>query len=148
VEEQKDIFTEKVIELNRVSRTVKGGKRIGFRALVIVGDKQGRAGIGIGKANDVSASIQKATSQAKKNLMNIKTTKAGSISKEVMSSFNSSRVLLRPAPEGTSIIAGGVVRAVAELAGVRNLVAKSLGSSNKINTARATLKGLMEAASE
>ena len=148
MEEQKDVFTEKVIELNRVSRTVKGGKRIGFRALVIVGDKQGRAGIGIGKANDVSASIQKATSQAKKSMKNIKTTKNGSISKEVMSSFNSSKVLLRPAPEGTSIIAGGVVRAVAELAGVRNLVAKSLGSSNKINTARATLKGLMEAASE
>ncbi|MDH4358571.1 MAG: 30S ribosomal protein S5 [Candidatus Berkelbacteria bacterium] len=145
MEERKDIFTEKVIELNRVSRTVKGGKRIGFRALVIVGDKSGRAGIGIGKANDVSVSIQKATSQAKRNLKNIKINKDGTISKEVLSSFHSSKVLLRPAPEGTSIIAGGVVRAVAELAGIRNLVAKSLGSSNKINTARATLEGLLEA---
>lgn len=148
MEERKDIFTEKVIELNRVSRTVKGGKRIGFRALVIVGDKSGRAGIGIGKANDVSVSIQKATSQAKRNLKNIKINKDGTISKEVLSSFNSSKVLLRPAPEGTSIIAGGVVRAVAELAGIRNLVAKSLGSSNKINTARATLEGLLEAGND
>ncbi len=139
------IYEEKVIEISRVSRTVKGGKRIAFRALVIVGDKKGQVGIGLGKAGDVSQSIKKATAAAKKRLKKIEIDNRGTIYREVIARFNSSRVLLRPAPEGTSIIAGGVVRAVAELAGIKNLVAKSLGSSNKINSARATINGLIEA---
>ena len=142
---QEKAFEEKVIEISRVSRTVKGGKRIAFRALVIVGDKNGKVGIGLGKANDVSQSIRKATSSAKKRLYVIKINEKGTIGKEVLATFGSSKVLLRPAPEGTSIIAGGVVRAVSELAGVKNLVTKSLGSNSKINTARATLTGLVEA---
>lgn len=142
---QDKTFEEKVIEISRVSRTVKGGKRIAFRALVIVGDKNGKVGIGLGKANDVSQSIRKATSSAKKRLYEIKINEKGTIGKEVLATFGSSKVLLRPAPEGTSIIAGGVVRAVSELAGVKNLVTKSLGSNSKINTARATVTGLVKA---
>lgn len=138
-------FEEKVIEISRVSRTVKGGKRISFRALVIVGDKAGRVGIGLGKATEVASAIRKSAAFAKRRLVDIKITEKGSIRKDVLASFGSAKVLLRQAPEGTSIIAGGVVRAVCELAGIKNLVTKSLGSSNKINCARATLAGLQEA---
>lgn len=140
-------FEEKVIEISRVSRTVKGGKRISFRALVVVGDKVSRVGVGLGKAGDVSVAIKKAVSCAKKNMLRIGLNEIGSIGKETVSIFNSAKVLLRPAPEGTSIISGGVVRAVAELAGVKNMVAKSYGSSNKTNLAKATLNGLIEASS-
>lgn len=143
--EEKDGLSEKVIEISRVARTVKGGKRIAFRALVIVGDKSGRVGIGIGKANDVSFAIRKATAYGKKRLIKIAINEKGTVMKEVLVSYNSSTILLKPAVEGTSIIAGGVVRSVCELAGIKNLVSKSLRSNNKINTAKATLKGLVEA---
>jgi small subunit ribosomal protein S5 len=143
--EKKDIFDEKVIEIERVSRTVKGGKRISFRALIVVGDRNGRVGVGIGKGVEVALAIKKASSYAKKHLKQIKTNNNGTILREVTFKYGSAKVLLRPAPEGTSIIAGGVVRAVSELAGIRNLVTKSFGSDNKINTAMATLDGLVEA---
>jgi len=136
------MFEEKVIEISRVSRTVKGGKRISFRALVIVGDRNGKVGMGIGKATDVSASIKKGTAQARKKLHRVFLTETGSIIKEVDISLNAAKILLKPAPEGTSIIAGGVVRSVCELSGIKNLVSKSFGSNNKINIARATLKAL------
>ena len=139
------IFSEKVIEINRVSRTVKGGKRIRFRALVIVGDKNGRVGLGIEKANDVSQAIKKAVTYAKKHLSFVIINERGSIKRDVTTEHGAAKVILRSAPEGTSIIAGGVVRAVAELAGFKNLVAKSIGSSNKINVALATMKGLGKA---
>lgn len=145
---EEKIYEEKVIEISRVSRTVKGGKRISFRALVIVGDKVSKAGIGLGKAGDVSVAIKKAVSAAKKNMRSVKISEKGSIGRETISVFNSARVILRPAPEGTSIISGGVVRSVAELAGIKNMVAKSYGSSNKINLAKATLNGLIEASNE
>lgn len=138
-------FEEKVIQISRVSRTVKGGKRISFRALVIVGDKVSRAGIGLGKAGDVSMAIKKAVSSAKKSMKTVSLNEIGTIGRERTSVFNGAKVLLRPAPEGTSIISGGVVRAVAELSGVKNLVSKSYGSNNKINLAKATLNGLIEA---
>lgn len=144
---EEKMFEEKVIEISRVSRTVKGGKRISFRALVIVGDKASRAGIGLGKAGDVSVAIKKAVSSAKRSMITVSLTEIGSINKETVSIFNGAKVLLRPAPEGTSIISGGVVRAVAELSGVKNLVAKSYGSSNKINLAKATLNGLIKSQS-
>lgn len=140
---EEKIFEEKVIEISRVSRTVKGGKRISFRALVIVGDKSSRAGIGLGKANDVSLAIKKAVSSAKKSMKHIDLNEVGSVKRETTSIFNGAKVLMRPAPEGTSIISGGVVRSVAELAGVKNLVAKSYGSNNKINLAKAALEGLI-----
>jgi len=138
-------FEEKVIEVARVSRTVKGGKRISFRALVIVGDRNGRVGIGLGKANDVSMAIKKAVSTGKKHLQKINFNDVGSIKRETLARFGSAKVLLRPAPEGTSIISGGVVRTIAELSGIKNLVAKSIGSSNKINLAKAAIIGLAEA---
>ena len=142
------MFDEKVVELKRVSRTVKGGRRISFRALVIVGDRKGRVGLGVSKANDVSQAIKKATSRAKKLLFDIRLNEANSVKKEVYGVFGASKVLLKPAPEGTSIISGGVVRTVAELAGIRNLVGKSIGSSNKINLAKATIHGLLEASKD
>lgn len=142
---QAKTFEEKVIEISRVSRTVKGGKRISFRALIIVGDKNGRVGMGIGKANEVATAIKKGANNAKNDLKTISINKAGSILKEVLVKEGSANVLLRPAPKGTSIIAGGVVRTVCELSGVTNLVTKSLGSNNKINVARVTIKALVEA---
>ncbi len=145
MEQDKKHFEEKVIEIARVSRTVKGGKRIGFRALVVVGDRQGKVGIGMGKSVEVSGAIKKAVSRAKKQMIEVDTDERGTIAKEVTCQFGAAKVLLRPAPEGTSIIAGGVVRAVCELAGIRNLVAKSLGSANKINSAKATILALTQA---
>jgi len=138
------LFEEKVIEIKRVSRTVKGGKRISFRALVIVGDKVSKVAMGLGKANDVSIAIRKASDSAKKNLTKINITESGSIPKEITMNLNSAKILMKPAPEGTSIIAGGVVRSVCELAGIRNLVSKSYGSNSKINTARATIEALVK----
>ena len=138
-------FEEKVISIDRVSRTVKGGKRINFRALVIVGDRNGQVGVGLGKASEVANSIKKAVTAAKKHMVSIKISDKGSIGREILSDLGSASILLKPAPEGTSIIAGGVVRAVAELSGIKNLVAKSYGTNNKINCAKATLAGLIEA---
>ncbi len=145
MEEEKKHFEEKVIEIARVSRTVKGGKRIGFRALVVVGDKQGKVGIGLGKSVEVAGAIKKAVNQAKKTMIKANISEKGSIKREIDAHFGAAKVIMRPAPEGTSIIAGGVVRSVCELAGIKNLVAKSLGSNNKINCAKATIQGLIEA---
>ncbi len=145
MEEEKKHFEEKVIEIARVSRTVKGGKRIGFRALVVVGDKQGKVGIGLGKSVEVAGAIKKAVNQAKKAMITVNINDNGSIKREIDARFGAAKVIMRPAPEGTSIIAGGVVRSVCELAGIKNLVAKSLGSNNKINCAKATIEGLIEA---
>jgi len=136
-------FEEKVIEISRVSRTVKGGKRISFRALVVIGDKNGKVGAGLGKAGDVSLAIRKASEKAKKSLKKIKINEKGSISREVYLKVGAAKILLKPAPEGTSIIAGGVVRAVCELAGVKNLVTKSFGTNNKINVSTATIQALV-----
>ena len=138
-------FDEKVLEIARVSRTVKGGKRISFRALVVVGDRKGKVGIGLGKGTEVAIAIKKASNRARKDLKFIKISEKDSIFREVVAQYGTSRVMLRPAPQGTSIIAGGVVRAVAELSGVKNLVAKLYGSNNKKNTAYATIQGLLKA---
>jgi len=142
---QERIYDEKVLEIARVSRTIKGGKRISFRALIVVGDKRGKVGIGLGKGTEVSIAIKKASNQAKKNLNVITISENESILREVISQYGTSRVMLRPAPKGTSIIAGGVVRAIAELSGIKNMVAKLYGSNNKKNTANATIKGLLKA---
>lgn len=135
-------FDERVVEINRVSRTVKGGRRIRFRALVVVGDKKGRVGLGIGKSGEVATAIQKATAQAKKRLVKIEISKADSVLHDARSTYGTTTVLLKPAPEGTSVIAGGTVRAVVEVVGIKNVVAKSIGSTNKINNARATIEAL------
>lgn len=135
-------FDERVVEINRVSRTVKGGRRIRFRALVVVGDKKGRVGLGLGKSGEVASAIQKATAQAKKRLVKIEISKSNSIFHDSKSTYCATTVLLKPAPEGTSVIAGGTVRAVVEVVGIKNVVAKSIGSTNKVNNARATIEAL------
>ena len=134
-------FEEVVVSVDRVIRVVKGGRRLRFRALVLIGDKAGRVGMGLGKANEVAMAVAKAVVAAKKKLMTV-ALKDGTITHEVSAKFGAARVLLRPARPGTGIIAGGATRIIAELAGVKNLVAKSLGCSNKINNTYATLEAL------
>jgi small subunit ribosomal protein S5 len=134
---------ERVVEINRVAKVVKGGRRFSFTALVVVGDEVDRVGVGYGKAREVPLAITKAVEDAKKNLFTIP--KHGStITHEVLGRFDAARVLLRPASEGTGVIAGGGVRAVLELGGVRNVLAKSLGTTNPINMAKATVVALQD----
>ena len=134
---------ERVVEINRVAKVVKGGRRFSFTALVVVGDEVDRVGVGYGKAREVPLAITKAVEDAKKNLFTV--AKHGStITHETLGQFDAARVLLRPASEGTGVIAGGGVRAVLELGGVRNVLAKSLGTTNPINMAKATVAALQQ----
>ena len=139
--DQDSDIKEKVIQIRRVTKVVKGGKKMSFRALVIVGDGKGSVGLGLGKANEVASAIRKAVEDGKKSLVKVALID-GSIQHEVRGKFSASNTILRPAPSGTGVIAGGSVRTVLELAGVKNIVAKSIGSANAINVARATLDAL------
>lgn len=132
---------ERVLEVNRVTRVVKGGKRMRFRALVVIGDEKGRIGCGLGKAGDVSTAIGKAVASARKHITTIYKW-GSSIPYPVESRFKSAHVLLKPAPTGTGIIAGGAMRTVLQLVGVKDVVGKALGSQNKVSNALATIQAL------
>lgn len=134
-------YDHELLDLARVVRVVKGGRRFRFRASVIVGDRAGRVGFGIGKSKDVQQAIQKAQDQAAKHVISVRLTE-GTIAHTVKAKYKSAVVLLKPARPGTGVIAGGTIRMVADLAGIHNLVSKSFGSSNRINNTQATLKAL------
>jgi len=143
-EEQNDNqFEERVVAINRVTKVVKGGRRFRFAALVVIGNKQGQVGFGTGKAAEVSDAIKKAVEQARTNMIEVPIVNS-TIPHQVTGQYGAGKVFLKPASEGTGIIAGGAVRAVFELAGVNDILSKSLGSSTPINMVRATFAGLQE----
>ena len=140
-EKEVDLFEDRVVAINRVTKVVKGGRRFRFAALVVVGDHNGTVGFGLGKAQEVPDAIKKAVEDAKKNLVKIALVN-NTIPHTITGEFGAGKVFLRPASEGTGVIAGGAVRTICELAGIHNILSKSLGSKSAINTVRATFAGL------
>ena len=141
--EQVSEFKEKLVAVNRVSKTVKGGRNMRFSALMVVGDENGRVGCGMGKAVEIPEAIRKGTEDAKKQMITVPLN-GTTIPHEAVGVFGTARVKMLPAPEGTGVIAGGPVRDVLEACGIKNIVTKSIGSNNKINVVRATLDGLAQ----
>ena len=135
-------YEEKVIQIKRVTKVVKGGKKLTFRAVVIIGDNKKKVGVGIGRADDINIAISKATLHGKKNLINVPLTLKYSVPHVIKASYGACKIMLRPASQGTGVIAGGSIRTVLELAGIKNILAKQFGSSNILNNAKATILAL------
>lgn len=140
-------FEERVVYINRVSKTVKGGRRMSLVALVVVGDGKGNVGVGMGKSAEVPMAISKAIEDAKKNMFTVPVTEAGTVPHEVLGVYGAGRVLIKPAVAGTGIIAGGPVRALLELAGIKDVMSKSLGTNNAMNIVKAAAAGLKDLSS-
>ncbi len=141
--EEEEVLEERVVHIDRVAKVVKGGRHFGFRALVVVGDGRGSVGVGLGKAREVPSAIRKGVDRAKKNMVQI-SMQGTTIPHRVISKFGGAKVLLKPASPGTGVIAGTGVRTVLEAAGVKDILTKSLGSSNKVNVVLATMRGLQQ----
>ncbi|MEB3826639.1 30S ribosomal protein S5 [Phormidium sp. CCY1219] len=135
-------WQERVVQIRRVTKVVKGGKKLSFRAIVVVGNERGQVGVGVGKASDVIGAVKKGVADGKKHLIEVPLTKANSIPHRVNGMATGAKVMMRPAAPGTGVIAGGAVRTVLELAGVQNVLAKQLGSDNPLNNARAAVEAL------
>ncbi|MBR3226684.1 MAG: 30S ribosomal protein S5 [Atopobiaceae bacterium] len=146
-QQQDSEFQERVVYIHRVSKVVKGGRRMSLVALVVVGNGKGTVGIGMGKSTEVPLAIQKGVDDAKKNLFKVPVTESGTIPHEVEGRFGAGRVLIKPAIEGTGVIAGGPVRPLFELAGITNILSKSLGTSNALNAIKAAAEGLKQLSS-
>ena len=140
--EKETNWQERVIQIRRVSKVVKGGKKLSFRAIVVVGNENGQVGVGVGKAGDVIGAVRKGVADGKKQLIDVSLTKASSITHRATGASGGAKVMMRPAAPGTGVIAGGAVRTVLELAGVKNILAKRLGSNNPLNSARAAVNAL------
>lgn len=135
-------FDQKIIDVARVTRVTEGGKQMSFRVTVAIGDRKGRVGLGIGKGQDVTRAINKAVDQAKKGMIRVPINDQGTIPHDVKTKFGAARIMIRPAPQGTGIIAGGVMRMILDLAGIKNATAKMYGSKSKINNSKATVSAL------
>ena len=140
--EKETDWQERVVQIRRVTKVVKGGKKLSFRAIVVVGNEKGQVGVGVGKAADVIGAVKKGVADGKKHLVDVPLTKTNSIPHPVAGEGGGARVMMRPAAPGTGVIAGGAVRTVLELAGVKNVLAKQLGSDNPLNNARAAVQAL------
>lgn len=140
--EEKSDWQERVVQIRRVTKVVKGGKKLSFRAIVVIGNEKGQVGVGVGKASDVIGAVKKGVADGKKHLVEVPLTKSNSIPHPAQGSGGGAKVMMRPAAPGTGVIAGGAVRTVLELAGVKNILAKQLGSGNPLNNARATVSAL------
>lgn len=142
--EQENQWEERVVQVRRVTKVVKGGKKLSFRAILVVGDEKGKVGVGVGKASDVIGAVKKAVADAKKQLISVPLTRCQSIPHPINGISGAAEVIIKPSSQGSGVIAGGSVRTVLELAGVKNILAKQLGSSNPLNNARAALNGLAQ----
>ena len=137
-----NIFVERLVKISRVSKVTKGGKKLSFRSIVVIGNENGQVGVGVAKANDVVNAFKKAKTDARKNLIQVPITKSLSIPHKVNGNFGACKIIMRPSIEGSGVIAGGAVRTVLEVAGIKNVIAKQLGSDNLLNNARASICAL------
>lgn len=138
---EKPEYDQKLLDLARVTRVVKGGRRFRFRATLVIGNRKGKVGVGVGKGADVTDAIKKAFDDGKKNMINVDVSK-NTIAHDIFIKSGSAKIMFKPAPEGRGIVAGGAVRAVVDLAGIKDIISKSLGTANKLNVARATIEAL------